>query len=222
MRLDLHVHSAHSPDSSLKLAEIVEGLGVAGLQGFALTDHNTVDGHDALREIAVRFPRYRFVPGVEVSTLEGHLLVYGTSELPPIRAPLSETLDWTRARGLVTSLAHPLRWSHGVGSRIARGAAVSAIETVNGHNREVPNARAAFLASRRGLGETGGSDAHGRSELGRAYTEFRDEPADVAEILAEIARGHTRAMGRSLTAFQGARVAVRNALRRAGRGFRPI
>ena len=56
-----------------------------GCQGFALTDHNTVEGHPALREIAARFPRYRFVPAVEVSTEEGHLLVYGSSELPPIR-----------------------------------------------------------------------------------------------------------------------------------------
>ncbi|HEV2520339.1 MAG TPA: CehA/McbA family metallohydrolase [Thermoplasmata archaeon] len=222
MRLDLHVHSARSPDSSLRLGDIVEGLGLNGLQGFALTDHNTIEGHAALREIAARYPNYRFIPGVEVSTAEGHLLVYGTSELPPIRRPLEETLDWTRARGLVTSLAHPLRLAHGVGPTIAARAAVSAIETMNGHNREVPNARAALLASRRGLGETGGSDAHARRELGRAYTEVRDDVADLDELLREIAEGHARALGRSLTGFQGARVSLGNALRRAARGFRAI
>jgi predicted metal-dependent phosphoesterase TrpH len=222
MRLDLHVHSVRSPDSSLTLSSIVDALGLNGLQGFALTDHNSIDGHAALREIAARYPQYRFVPGVEVSTREGHLLVYGGSELPPIHRPLLETLDWARSRGLVTSLAHPLRWTHGAGRRLAGTAPVQAIECVNGHNREVPNARAALIASRRGLGETGGSDAHALAHLGRAYTDFRDDQMDVPELLQEIVRGHTRAGGRSLTAVEGLGWAVGAGLRRVRRGFRSV
>ncbi|MCI4357742.1 MAG: PHP domain-containing protein [Thermoplasmata archaeon] len=222
MRLDLHVHSVRSPDSALRLADIIDLLGVHGLQGFALTDHNTIDGHSALREVAARFPQYRFIPGVEVSTEEGHLLVYGCSELPPIRRPLSETLDWARDRALVTSLAHPFRWTHGVGGRIALSAPSSAIETMNGHNREVPNARAALLASRRGIGETGGSDAHTRSDIGRAWTEFREDMVDIPDLLSEIPRGHTRALGQSRTASEGVRLALQSGLRRVARGFRSI
>ncbi|HEY6238431.1 MAG TPA: PHP domain-containing protein, partial [Thermoplasmata archaeon] len=94
VRIDLHVHSSFSPDSRTRVEQIVDRLGVAGLQGFALTDHNTIAGHATLAELARRSPRLRIVPGVEVSTVEGHLLVLGTSELPPIRRPIAETLDW--------------------------------------------------------------------------------------------------------------------------------
>ena len=175
MRLDLHVHSTRSPDSSLRLSDIVDALGVNGLQGFALTDHNTIEGHPALREIAARFPRYRFIPAVEVSTEEGHLLVYGNSGAPtdPAAARRDARLDegaWAR------DLAGPSPAAEPRGRRrIASSAPVTALETMNGHNRGVPNARAALLAARRGIGETGGSDAHSRSDLGRAATEFRDE-----------------------------------------------
>ncbi len=220
MRLDLHVHSVRSPDSALALPEIVDALGPAGLQGFALTDHNTVAGHDGLAKLQDRYPRYRFIPGVEVSTREGHLLVYGTSELPPVHRPLAETLEWTRARGLVTVLAHPLRWTHGVGARLAAAASVSGVEAMNGHNREVANARASLLASSRGIAETGGSDAHLPGEVGRAFTEFPEEAETVEELLATIAQHRCRGAGRSSNPSETARIALRSAWLRARRGFR--
>ena len=111
MRLDLHVHSHWSPDSRLTLEEAVDRLEFAGLSGFALTDHNSIAGHRELRALEARYPMYRFIPGVEVSTHEGHLLVYGIEALPPIHAPLADTLEWVRARGAVAVLAHPFRWA---------------------------------------------------------------------------------------------------------------
>ncbi len=222
MRLDLHVHSRRSPDSSLELTDILQAALAGGLQGFALTDHNTIDGLPALRELAARYPRHLFLPGVEVSTVEGHLLVYGVDELPPIRRPLAETLDWARARGLTTVLAHPFRRTHGVGDSLARTATVNGLETLNGHNRAVANARAAAVAAERRLGETGGSDGHRIPEVGRAYTEIEGDGLDAATVLDEIARGRGRPDGRSATALEGVASSLRSAGLRIGRGFRPI
>lgn len=222
MRLDLHVHARWSPDSRLTLEEAVDRVGVAGLAGFALTDHNTIAGHAQLKELARRYPMYRFVPGVEVSTQEGHLLVLGVEELPPIHAPLDETLDWVRARGAASVLAHPFRWAHGVGRAVAERAAVDGIEAINGHNGAVTNARAELLVARRGLTATGGSDSHDPRGVGRAFTEFPDEPAGVDEVVSALRRHRTAAGGRSLALGERLRLSVRTGFLRALRGFRPI
>ncbi|MFZ1022856.1 MAG: CehA/McbA family metallohydrolase [Thermoplasmata archaeon] len=222
IRLDLHVHSRSSPDSTLTLGAIADQLGLAGLQGFALTDHNTVLGHAALRELNRQYPRLWFLPGIEVSTQEGHLLVYGLAELPPIYRPLADTLDWVRDRGGIPVLAHPLRWSHGVGRRLAARAPVAAIESVNGHNSTLANARAEVIAARRGIGSTGGSDAHELSDLGRAFTEFPGEVDSLDDILEALRRGRVTGAGDSLTGWGRARLAFRTTRRRLGRGLRPI
>jgi predicted metal-dependent phosphoesterase TrpH len=222
LRLDLHLHSTYSPDSRLTLETAVGQLGIQGIHGFALTDHNTVAGHGALRAIADRFPQYRFVPGIEVSTLEGHLLVLGVPEVPPLHRPVEETVEWVEARGGVAVPAHPARHSHGIGLALARRLKVAALETLNGHNSEKANLRAALLAAQRQLGETGGSDAHDASAVGRGFTVFPEGVDTVAEVLEELRRRHTRSAGRSLRYGEMARLAVRTVALRASRGFRSI
>ncbi len=157
VRLDMHVHSHRSPDSTLTVEAIASGLASVGLNGFALTDHNTVAGHDELAALKARFPKLVLVPGVEVSTLEGHLLAYGVSEAPPRHRPVAETVEWVRDNGGVSVLSHPFRRAHGVGRAVAESVHVNAIETVNGHNSPGANRRAAEVAKRRGLGPPAGA-----------------------------------------------------------------
>ncbi|HTT14649.1 MAG TPA: CehA/McbA family metallohydrolase [Thermoplasmata archaeon] len=222
LRLDLHVHSTWSPDSRLDLESIVGRLSYMGLRGFALTDHNTVAGHRALAALRARHPEYLFVPGVEVSTVEGHLLAYGLSEAPPPHRPITETIEWIDGRGGVAVVAHPFRWTHGVGRRVATGAAVPALETRNGHNSELANAKADLLAAQRGLGSTGGSDAHELRDLGRTFTEWPDRIESVDDLLEGLRHGRTAAAGPSLPIGGRVRLSARNALLFVGRGFRSV
>jgi predicted metal-dependent phosphoesterase TrpH len=222
LRLDLHLHSTYSPDSRLPLEAAIERLGPQGLNGFALTDHNTVAGHEALRTLAVKFPQYRFIPGIEVSTQDGHVLALGLAEVPPLHRPAAETVEWIEAHGGVAVPAHPARWSHGIGRRIADSLKVSALETVNGHNSELANAQAAVIAARRTLGETGGSDAHDAAGVGRAYTVFPEGVETVDQMLEELRRRRTLSAGTSLRYGEMARLAIRTIALRASRGFRPI
>lgn len=222
VRLDLHVHSRHSPDGRMEVDEIVDQLAYAGVQGFALTDHNSVAGHARLGELRTKFPMYWFIPGVEVSTREGHLLLYGVDEAPPAHRPLAETLEWARARAAVAVLAHPFRWAHGVGRALAERAPVDGLETKNGHNAELANARAEFVAARRAIGATGGSDAHRRRDVGRAFTELTAEVASVDDVLERLRRGLSRGSGHSLTFGERIRVSTQTVLSRVARGFRAI
>ncbi|HLM90686.1 MAG TPA: CehA/McbA family metallohydrolase [Thermoplasmata archaeon] len=222
VRLDLHVHSRHSPDSPLSLEALARRIPDTGLRGFALTDHNSVAGHAELRELRRAYPSYLFLPGVEVSTIEGHLLAYGVSEAPPPHRPVRETVEWVRAHGGESVLAHPFRLRHGVGGRIAETVTVDGIEVRNGHNSEINNAKAELLAARRQLAATGGSDVHALTDLGRAYTRFPDEAATVDDLLEAIRKQQTIAEGRSMAWVGRARLVVVNTGKFLRRGFHSV
>jgi predicted metal-dependent phosphoesterase TrpH len=222
LRLDLHVHSRFSVDSRLSFEQILERITYQGLQGFALTDHNTVEGLASLDRLRSSYPGFWFVPGVEISTREGHLLAYGIREAPPAGRSLAETLERVSALGGVSVLAHPFRWIHGVGRRIATEARVQGIEGRNGKNSELTNTKAELLAARRSIACTGGSDAHEPKQVGRAFTEFSDEVTSLDDVLEQIRKNEVSAEGSSLSLAGRVRSSVRDGLLAAVRGFRPV
>ena len=90
---DLQAHSVHS-DGELGAAEVVERAAAAGVELFALTDHDTVDG---VPEAAARARELglRYSPAAELSAVHGghedlHILAY---ELDVADADLLATLD---------------------------------------------------------------------------------------------------------------------------------
>lgn len=114
---DLHTHSVHS-DGTTTPTEIARGVAARRLAGFALTDHDTVDGWGEAREAAAR-EGLAFLPGIEITTRDGHrsthLLAYG----PDLsRGGLLEELvavresRLTRARSMVDRLSADfnIRW----------------------------------------------------------------------------------------------------------------
>ena len=54
-KYDLHLHSTYSPDSLIKLSEVVKLYKKKSYTGFALTDHNTVAGHAEAKTLAKDF-----------------------------------------------------------------------------------------------------------------------------------------------------------------------
>ncbi|MGI0054398.1 MAG: PHP domain-containing protein [Thermoplasmata archaeon] len=221
-RFDLHLHSAHSPDSSMPVSAIVEAVAGSGLRGCALTDHNTVAGLHELAEAQREYRGYLFIPGVEISTREGHLLAYGLDTTPPVRRALAETIEWVDAHGGVAVPSHPYRRGHGIGNAAALSCKVPCLEGRNGHSTEFANARAELVAAQRALGTTGGSDAHTPRDVGRAYTIFSEGIETVDDLLDALRRGRCRGEGRSLAGVDRLRVGLRNIGLRAARAFRPI
>ena len=222
LRLDLHVHSNRSPDGRASVEQLVARLAVVHLDGLALTDHNTVAGHASLAELSRAHPELRLIPGVEVSTLEGHLLAYGLSAPPPGGRPVAETVEWVTDQGGVPVPAHPFRRVHGVGGTVVGALRVPALELVNGHNGPSANTRAREVAAARSLGGTGGSDAHDARELGWACTRFPEGADSLDDLLEALRRGSTVAEGRSAGPLTRSRIALRSLGLRLRRGLRPI
>ena len=72
----MHIHTPKSAcyaDTSVTLEQIVETALAAGLEAIAITDHNTFEAIDNIREIAKRKGLFVF-PGVELSTKSGHFI----------------------------------------------------------------------------------------------------------------------------------------------------
>lgn len=109
-RYDLHTHSTRS-DGTTSPAEIATEAASLGLAGFALTDHDTVEGWHEARDTAAALG-IEFLPGMEVTTKHDyrstHLLAYG---IEPDSIELNLALDRVResrhgrAREMVKRLA---------------------------------------------------------------------------------------------------------------------
>src|SRR5258707_447372 len=84
-KIDLHTHSFFSGDGVSSPEQNIASAKAKGLDGFALTDHNTNDGvtymleKGLMREDGMPVDNFLIIPGVEVTTAEGHLLCIGAS-----------------------------------------------------------------------------------------------------------------------------------------------
>ncbi len=72
IKLDLHIHSQYSEDAIGSPKDIIKSLKKKGLQGMAITDHNTVEG--GLKAVKIAPKDFIVIPGIEISTADGHML----------------------------------------------------------------------------------------------------------------------------------------------------
>lgn len=206
MKLDLHVHSGHSRDGTASPREIVRRCRELGLSGLAITDHNSVEGSFEARAAGAS-EGLLVVDGLEVSTSDGHVLAYGVREALPRGLSAAETVDRVREAGGVAVAAHPVRFPSGIGLGLAEEVSFDAVEVLNGGSSRRANRTASRLAERLELPQTGGSDAHRLSELGRSYTVLEGVFTE-DQVLDAIKKGSSRAGGRSRTLVEGATYSV--------------
>lgn len=183
-KADLHVHTAvgdgmASPQEILDYVEAKTDLDV-----IAITDHDSPRGALQAREAWARGSyRFQVVPGMEVTTMEGHVTALFVEEPLPSLRPVEELLEAVHRQGGLAIAAHPLSWltlslTEKTLDRIAgssrEGVFLDGLETAN----QAPIARlrlervASLNRERYHLAEVGGSDAHHLKVIGSAYTEF--------------------------------------------------
>lgn len=156
----------------------------------AVTDHDSVRGCRATVELASTYPDVLVIPGVEISTAQGDIVVLGTYELPPKPWTPEVVVDFAKTIGGVSIVAHPFR-TYGMGER-ARNYKIDAIEALNGGSSKEANNEAKELAKNLGLPATAGSDAHQVSELFSVYNKV-EASLNLDEILRAIKKGSVSA-----------------------------
>ena len=135
MRFDHHLHTAkHSPDSIIDPWELIEHAREIGLDGVVITEHDYQWEADELAGLAARATSLRVFSGVEVSTLEGHFLVYGLPSLEDVfpGIKLAELLPLVHRHQAAIVGAHPFRWDQPFDAIVAQhGPVFDALELVS-------------------------------------------------------------------------------------------
>jgi len=194
MRFDLHIHSKYSSDSGLAIEDILKKAVQKGLDGIAICDHNTIAGsyHASKCVTKLNLPLL-VLPGVEVSTTLGHLIVLGVRENIPAGMTPGETIMIARQKGGVVIVPHPFK-IRSIGN--VEGLDIDAIETFNSRCFFRENEQARKMAIELGKPQVGGSDSHMLGTIGIGYTEIDAEP-DETSVLNAIRNGKTHPGGKN-------------------------
>jgi predicted metal-dependent phosphoesterase TrpH len=208
-RIDLHVHTKHSTDCLSSVAEAVDAAKAAGLNGIAITDHNTIGGNEEGAKLSTK--EFLVIPGIEISSKDGHILGLGVSKLVPRDLSASETVNLIREQGGIAVAAHPFGFGGKIGS--VRKAKFDAVEVFNSRAYFLSNGLARRFAERNGLSMAAGSDAHCPDEIGFAGVEVKCK-LELETVLNTIKRGEASIYGRPLPILLFLRRALHKFLRR--------
>ena len=198
MKFDLHVHSDHSKDSKSSHDDILEAARNRGLEGLAICDHDTIEGGLACEIRALELGlEISVIPGVEVTSSKGHILVLGVREdIEPLLSP-EETIRRARKLGGTVIIPHPFkRSSHGIGS--FEGLDIDAVEVFNSRCLfNGANRKAAIEAKRLEISGVAGSDSHIPEMVGQAYTEIDASENTPEAVLRAIREGNVSPAGKN-------------------------
>lgn len=218
--IDLHCHSFFSGDGVSSPEALIQTAKRKGIHGFALTDHNTSDGcrylldKGLMREDGQPVDGFLIIPGVEVTTAEGHLLCLGVM-LPNLKGtPAAEVCKMVRQMGGLAIPPHPYDlFRAGIRESVLDVLEIDALEVFNAATTLKRYNKMAFdYATRRKLPMTAGSDAHHEAAIGTAYTILETEDFSTRGILNQITAG-SQLNQRYLTAKDALRKTWNNWLR---------
>ena len=185
----MHVHTEGSPDAHTKIKDLPQLIRKKGLDGVAITEHNRFNPPE--------FNDTIILPGVEVSSAEGHIIALGVKELIPANLSADETIQRIRDQNGVAIVPHPY-------DPVCECVKISrlrtlpdAIETMNADalSFTFSNWLARRDARRFNLPEVGGSDSHIPESIGDCYTLVESPTRRVPDILAAIQSGKTHPEG---------------------------
>ena len=214
---DLHVHSRQSGDASPSMDAAATFAEAQGLDFIELSEHNTSSQMQLMNDVQDRHPDLLLLPGIEVTTYDGHANAIGATRWVNHRVGLdgltaTQMVQQVHDQGALFGLNHPTlalgdlcigcAWEHDVD-----GGSIDAYEIITGSvdtpaGAAHPSALAAWdvlCAEGHHVAAIGGSDDHrgGQgtglldSPIGSPTTLVYAERLDAASILAGIRAGRT-------------------------------
>ncbi len=202
-RADLHMHTTVS-DGLATVHEMFEHIRQRGdLDVVAITDHDRLDASLWGYYHQDRYP-FEIVPGVEVTSADGHVLALWVTEPIPKGLSLAETAAAIHEQDGIAIIAHPMeptiaphmipRYLTHPGVLIEVG--IDAVEIFNaGAITPGNNWLAQRVFGKLGLPVVGNSDAHLPENIGAGITRFEGHTA--ADLRESLALGCTTAEGES-------------------------
>ncbi len=205
MLIDLHAHTTpRSNCSRATLEELVDSARRRGLDALCITEHDVRWPEDELED-ASRLLKFPLIPGVELSTDVGHVLVFGPLERPLwLGYRFEQLVEEVSRTGTAIVLPHPVRNVAGARAKAAghvepsaevvagweHWSLVHAIEAVSTQTVNSEHELTAAALALSPMPSVGASDAHGPGLAGAYATEFSGSVVDVPSLAAEIRAGH--------------------------------
>jgi predicted metal-dependent phosphoesterase TrpH len=191
IKLDLHIHSQYSEDAIGSPQDIIKSLKKKGLQGMAITDHNTVEG--GLKAVKIAPKDFIVIPGVEISTADGHMLALNVEKNIARNLSIQETVEKILDQGGTPIVPHLFRDMSGIKKEKLKTIhkKINAIEVFNACSMPKTNLKIAKIAKEFNLGGTGGSDSHDPAYAGYSYTVVDTTDMNADTVLSEINKKKT-------------------------------
>jgi len=174
---DMHIHTKYSPDSASEIRDIFRIAKKRGLDGVAITDHDTMEGALKAHKLSKKY-ELSVIIGCEYSTDAGDIIGYFLNEDIKTRN-IFEVIDRVHQQGGLVSIPHPFDRFRARGSifyvnKNALNQVKNNIDFVeiNGKCFGNFNNRAKKFAEDNNLQLIGGSDSHEATETGKICTKF--------------------------------------------------
>ena len=176
MKYDLHIHSKYSYDGILNPEKIIKIAAKRGLNGIAITDHNTIKG--GLKAKKNENQNLKIIIGSEISTERGEIIGLFLEE--EIKSKdVQEAISQIRDQNGIIIIPHPFdELRHSAFHPTEEDAKF--IDCIEGFNSRCVfqkyNENAIGFAKKHNLLITAGSDAHFSNEIGNGgiITETED------------------------------------------------
>ena len=214
MLIDLHNHTyPKSDDSFMSADELVDAARSIGLDGVCLTEHDDFWDADHTAELTRRHG-ILVLPGAEINTDAGHVLVFGLKRYRFGMHKPSFLRAEADSLGAVLIAAHPYRrrFLKDPGSDPAVRAEMlqnaiadphlgmfDAVESHNGRGAAEENRFSMDLNRSLLLPGVAGSDAHRVNQIGTAATRFLRRIESLDDLITEIRAGRTSPVDLTVT-----------------------
>ncbi|WP_011306419.1 PHP domain-containing protein [Methanosarcina barkeri] len=191
---DLHLHSKYSSDGILDPKTITKVAIRRGLNGIAITDHNTIKGGLKAKEYETK--NFKVIIGSEIMTNNGEVIGLFLSE--EIRSTdLIEVISTIKAQNGIVVIPHPFdKMRHS--ALYPTDEEAHLIDCIEGFNSrcifQKYNDKAVEYANKHNLPLVAGSDAHFANEIGNAGIVTQSEDLQDAIIKNNIEIFGSRSM----------------------------
>ncbi len=186
--LELHCHTRYSPDSLVRLPDLIERARTVGLHKLAITDHSEIEGALLAHEMAPDL----IIVGEEAMTDQGEILCYYITDLIPRDLPLQDAINMVHAQGGICGPSHPLdprRHGIGVDNLVNYASQFDFIEVFNARTRDhSKNEMTQQITENLLRPMICCSDAHTLQEVGISRTRFAADVTCAADFLRELQR----------------------------------
>jgi predicted metal-dependent phosphoesterase TrpH len=205
MKIDFHVHTFYSEDGLCSPEKMLKSALKKGLDGIAITDHDTTEGWKEAKKAAEKLKAV-LVLGQEIKIkkngkIMGEILAFFLKKgIDSQGKTAKEIIEEIKDQGGIAIISHPFHWRKSFKELEKYKNLVDGIEVFNARSHsQKGNQKSLEFAKKNNLAMTAGSDAHSFFEVGRAYLEVEAE--NLFELKEAILKKRVKIRGQKASIF---------------------